>query len=366
MLSSLHERFDKHLAQAENVRSLFIALNDEVFENRVAAVSLIGRLAKHNPAYVMPSLRKALIQLMTELEYSTVMYVSILPRVMFCAKMNIYRRNREECTRLLTLLVSATQRLIKPYALPMMLTLLPKAEDTNPTVAANVLMCLGELACAGGEDALPHVDELMQVILLRLADPSHVKRDAALRTLGQVCSSTGYVITPLIDHPQILQLLNRILRSESNQHIRREVVKVLGIIGALDPYGRKTKLGEDSSSETSMYSVNQLPLNPPGSSPQSDDYYQVVVINSLLAILTDHSLSSHHHTVIEAIMSIFKTQGLKCVPFLPQVCIVQELHSTLVDMILDRARLHKRYPSNVRCTAPGVSPTAACHSGHNH
>jgi FKBP12-rapamycin complex-associated protein len=73
VLVSLHEKFDKHLAQAENVRSLFIALNDEVFENRVTAVGLIGRLARHNPAYVMPSLRKALIQLLTELEYSTVL-----------------------------------------------------------------------------------------------------------------------------------------------------------------------------------------------------------------------------------------------------------------------------------------------------
>ena len=73
VLSTLHERFDKHLAQAENVRSLFIALNDENFENRMVAVGLIGRLALHNPAYVMPSLRKALIQLLTELEYSTVM-----------------------------------------------------------------------------------------------------------------------------------------------------------------------------------------------------------------------------------------------------------------------------------------------------
>lgn len=76
VLSSLHERFDKHLAQAENVRSLFIAVNDEVFENRVTAVALVGRLAMHNPAYVMPSLRKTLIQLLTELEYSTVTYVA--------------------------------------------------------------------------------------------------------------------------------------------------------------------------------------------------------------------------------------------------------------------------------------------------
>ena len=78
VLSSLDDRFDKHLAQAEYVRSLFIALNDEIFGNRVLAIALIGRLAMHNPAYVMPSLRKALIQLLTELEYSTITCVFFL------------------------------------------------------------------------------------------------------------------------------------------------------------------------------------------------------------------------------------------------------------------------------------------------
>ena len=71
----MHERFDKHLAQAENVKALFVALNDEVFEIRLIAIGLIGRLAMHNPAYVMPSLRKALIQFLNELEYATAMYV---------------------------------------------------------------------------------------------------------------------------------------------------------------------------------------------------------------------------------------------------------------------------------------------------
>jgi FKBP12-rapamycin complex-associated protein len=149
------------------------------------------------------------------------------------------RRNREDCTRLLTLLVSATQRLIKPYALPMLHVLLQKANDPIPTVAANVLMCLGELACVGGEDAMVHVPELMQVIISRLSDSSVVKRDAALHTLGQVCSSTGYVITPLVDHPQLLQLLSRILKTETTPAVKREVVKVLGILGAMDPYRRK-------------------------------------------------------------------------------------------------------------------------------
>lgn len=152
------------------------------------------------------------------------------------------RRNREDCTRLLTLLVSATQRLIKPYALPILRVLIPKANDGNPAVAANVLMCLGELAAVGGEDVSLHIPELMQVVITRLQDPAHVKRDAALRTLGQLCSSTGYVISPLIDYPQLLPILGRILRTESGSSRRevvREIVKVLGILGALDPYRRK-------------------------------------------------------------------------------------------------------------------------------
>lgn len=121
----------------------------------------------------------------------------------------------------------------------MLLVLLPKANDSNPTIAANVLMCLGELTCVGGEDVLPHVPELMQVIMTKLVDPSLVKRDAALHTLGQMCSSTGYVVTPLVDHPQLLQILGRILRAEPTLAVKREVIKVLGILGALDPYRRK-------------------------------------------------------------------------------------------------------------------------------
>ncbi|KAJ7429881.1 phosphatidylinositol 3-kinase [Mycena galericulata] len=302
VLSSLHTGFDKHLAQAENVRSLFIALNDEVFENRIAAVNLIGRLSKNNPAYVVPSLRKTLIQLLTELEYSTV------------------KRSREECTSLLTMLVNVTQNFMKPYALPILAALMLKANDSNPTVAANIIMCLGELTVVAGEDAMPYVPQLMQVIITQLADPSSlVKRDAALHTLGQLCSSTGYVITPLVDHPQLLQLVGRILRTETTPIVRREVVKVLGIIGALDPYRRKSKSDDSGSSEIAMTAVNQVALNQPSASTASDDYFQTVVMAALLAILKDPSLSNHYHTVIEAIMSIFKTQGLKCVAFLPQV-----------------------------------------------
>jgi serine/threonine-protein kinase mTOR len=67
VLASLDERFDAHLAMAANLRSLFIALNDEIFDIRELVIRIIGRLSIRNPAFVMPSLRKTLVQLLTEL-----------------------------------------------------------------------------------------------------------------------------------------------------------------------------------------------------------------------------------------------------------------------------------------------------------
>ncbi|KAJ7189156.1 phosphatidylinositol 3-kinase [Mycena filopes] len=315
VLGSLNEQFDRHLSQAENVRSLFIALNDEVFENRVTAAALIGRMARHNPAYVMPSLRKTLIQLLTELEYSTVPL------------------NREESTRLLTILVVNTQRLIRPYALPMLAVLLQKANAVAAPagISASMLTCLGALASVGGEDARPYLPALMPALVAGLADASLVKREAALSALGRVCSSTGYVVAPLVEYPGLLPLLGRILRAEgmgvgvgeragAGEAVKREVVKVMGVLGAMDPYRRKVrKLGNDKA----MVGINPVPLTSSalvtstGTSP--DDYFQTVVVAALLRVLKDPASSGHHHTVIEAIMSIFKTQGLKCVGSLPQI-----------------------------------------------
>lgn len=76
---------------------------------------------------------------------------------------------------------------------------------------------------------------------------------------------------------------------------------------------------EVEAADENVPSVNAVPTTHTTTSSASDDYYQTVMITSLLSILKDPSLSSHHHTVIEAIMSLFKTQGLKCVTFLPQV-----------------------------------------------
>eukprot|EP00158_Paraphelidium_tribonemae_P009901 Partr_v1_DN28994_c0_g1_i3_m24719 putative Phosphatidylinositol 3-kinase len=299
VLESLDSRFDQHLAQPENIRSLFIALNDEVFEIREIAITIIGRLTVHNPAFVLPSLRKTLIQLMTDLEY------------------HVVSRNKEESARLLAHLIAASQRLIKPYVEPILKVLFSKLNDPSPGVASQVLSAVGELAEVGREDLVPYLPKLMPLLIESLQDQSSAaKREATLKALGQLCTNTGFVIDAYVKYPQLLSLLMNAVKTEQIPSIRREVVKVLGILGALDPY--RHKLIDRSEMPVNNGAVDEGELTSTVPS-QNEDYYQTVAMNALIKILRDPSLNVHHTASVQAIMYMFKTLGLKCVPFLPKV-----------------------------------------------
>ncbi|EAL66546.1 protein kinase, Atypical group [Dictyostelium discoideum AX4] len=304
VLSSLEARFDHYLAQAENLRSLFIALNDELFEIRELAITVIGRLTIRNPAYVMPSLRKTLIQLLTELEFSG------------------DGRNKEESARLLGHLISASEKLIKPYVEPILKALLPKLRDSNPRVASCVLAALGELSVVGGEEMVQHIDSLLPLIIDTLQDQSSTsKREVALKTLAQLASSTGYVIKPFSKYPMLLDTLLNAIKTERIGSIRREVIKVLGILGSLDPYKHKmNELGKRREDPKANDDKNNNMTNEVITiSPSNEDYYPTVALTALMKILRDPSLSSHHTSVIQAVMYIFKSLSLKSIPFLPQI-----------------------------------------------
>lgn len=85
-----------------------------------------------------------------------------------------------------------------------------------------------------------YISELMPLIVEALLDGAAVtKREVAVATLGHVVQSTGYVIAPYNEYPQLLGLLLKLLNGELVWSTRREVLKVLGIMGALDPHAHK-------------------------------------------------------------------------------------------------------------------------------
>ena len=67
-------------------------------------------------------------------------------------------------------------------------------------------------------------------------------------------------------------------------------------------------------------STSDVALLMQGLAPSNEDYFPTVVMNTLLqTVLKDSSLAQYHSAVIEAVVIMFKTLGLKCVPFLGQI-----------------------------------------------
>ncbi|MCD7451121.1 hypothetical protein HAX54_009733 [Datura stramonium] len=106
--------------------------------------------------------------------------------------------------------------------------------NANSGIISGVLVTVGDLARVG--DFLNEIDfdssiqifpigerlchaqyisELMPLIVEALLDGAAVtKREVAVSTLGQVVQSTGYVITPYNEYPQLLGLLLKLLNGE--------------------------------------------------------------------------------------------------------------------------------------------------------
>ena len=305
VLRSLDSKFDRQLAAPSNIRAQFQAINDADFEVREAAIAMIGRLTDINPAYIFPSLRKLLVNLMTGIQNSR------------------DPKYEEEAARLISIFIANCSKIVKPYVGPLVKTLLPNTTASSLAVATTSIKAIGELATVGGPDVIPYIQQLMPTIIGALQDlSSTAKRDAALHTLGQLASSSGYVIQPYLDYPHLLHLLVNITKSEPEGSLRRETIKLLGILGALDPY--KNQQIMESSPEVRLrnesLAVSDVALIMQGMKPDNEEYYPTVVFNTLLQnMLKDSSLHQHHSAVIDAIVTSFKTLGLKCVPFLPQI-----------------------------------------------
>ncbi|KAK9943789.1 hypothetical protein M0R45_009385 [Rubus argutus] len=270
IFSALHGNrgFDDFLAQADSLSAVFAALKDEDFDVRDLAISVAGRLSEKNPAYVLPALRRYLIQLLADLWQSA------------------DSRCREEGIKLLGCLIRNCERLILPYIAPIHKALMArlKGVGTNNGISG-VLLTVGDLARVGGFAMRKYIPELMPLIIDALLDGAAVtKREVAVATLGQVVQSTGYVITPYDEYPQLLGLLLKLLNGELAWSTRREVLKVLGIMGALDPdvhkrnqkslpwsHGDVTRNASDSGQH--IQSLDELPMALWPSFATSEDYY---------------------------------------------------------------------------------------------
>ncbi|KAI8799565.1 hypothetical protein BJ742DRAFT_749830 [Cladochytrium replicatum] len=320
VLVSLDQRFDPYLAHSEVLELLFNCVNDNHFENQDISMGTLARLSGRNPGIILPFMRNMLEQLLAELQFSGI------------------SQQREQSATLLGQLITGTTAfgLIFPYIDHVLSVLLPKCRDSSPDVATRALDVIGRLGGltvrdshmndAGDasmtefqNDALSaYMNQILDVIIETLEDQrSSSKRQAAAKALGSIALGMGYVLEGNEKYHSALPLVVNIIKTEQNAQLRGEVIRTLGILGALDPF--KYKMITDGNVSISGIMNDPQTPNLPVLSPASDEYVPAFAIGALLRIMRDPSLTNYYAQAVNAVVTIFKSLGVKCCSFLPYV-----------------------------------------------
>lgn len=91
-----------------------------MFRIRELAMCTIGRLSNLNPAYVMPTLRKVLIQVGAVLIFFPDSISISLIKILTELEYSGIGRNKEQSARLLGHLIANSPKLVKPYQEPIL------------------------------------------------------------------------------------------------------------------------------------------------------------------------------------------------------------------------------------------------------
>lgn len=321
VLESLSPKFDHYLAQVANLGCLFLCLNEEEFEIRSLTVCLIGRLSSLNPGYILPFLRKNLLNYLNGFRYSGM------------------AKDKEQAAKMLGQLFAHAPSLMRAYTEPVINEFLNQLQDFDnaPTATKSVLEAVGLQAKVSGQDLMSYADRLFLLLLKYIEEPSsEVERDMALWTFGQFVENTGFVIEPYLKYPRLLDILLDLVRKEQAPSVRKRAIRALGLLGAIDPLRHQVNMNQadqfdkllSSVSEdnpgTQLYEISASELlvgNP------YDDFYPAIALSSLVKIMRDKSLTNYYTVAVQAVTFIFMRLGVRCVPY------IQHVLPTLINVI---------------------------------
>jgi phosphatidylinositol kinase/protein kinase (PI-3 family) len=221
VLKALTKEFDHYLARSHNIEALMMLLADELFDIKLEALSLLGRLAITNPATVLPAIRIHLTRLIAEMTSNAENKLIEESVTMLCNFMKFPKFHF----------------LVKPVMSTLLNSLPLYKIDVRTTTAA--LETVGELSLVLHYDLLPYADTLLPVVITNMFDLSSIrKQEVAVRTLGQYVKSTGLVVRPYLQYPQLLpKMLDLLCHNSANKpySLRMEILRTLGLLGALEP-----------------------------------------------------------------------------------------------------------------------------------
>lgn len=316
----------RNLAQPRTLRLISVALNDEDYDVRSAALTVFSRLAQFRPLWIVPELSAMLASLVASLQFV----------------LDDSRYQMEAMTLLAKLLkVQQPSNLFLGTKLDIVLgVLVPKitlsstTQIKNPRVLAAAFQAVGALADKAQAMLTPYVHDLIPPILraLKISDRPDIQ-SAATQALGSVISATGLVGAKCFhQYPDQLPLLVCLLRGQfRDDRACQEAMRTIGLLGAID-------IGEVKQSKvwSRVNGIQPVRVDQDGSSSSSSDEKKLEVLSStkekeeesgystrvvyeLVRILSMPSKSLHHEKAVKACIRLMRLAGSSINRLLPVV-----------------------------------------------
>ncbi|KAK6040246.1 hypothetical protein COOONC_22249, partial [Cooperia oncophora] len=188
---------------------------------------------------------------------------------------------------------------------------------------------LGRLSELNPALVLPRMRRVLLETLSQLTNSGQAK--LLLRTIGRIARSTAYVVDPYKDYPNLLDDLLRLLKTEMSSRMRRQAIKTLGILGALDPYTHKVFTGAVQSA-TSISTALSLPMARDAADPRQDiiqwynyekctleEFYPAITIANLMVMVQDEAFTQYYKEIAQALLTIFRSLGDSFPQYVQQV-----------------------------------------------
>ena len=135
--------------------------------------------------------------------------------------------------------VRYTPDLAKAYSTSILLCLIKKldGERATSTLVSSILTVISEISKINADAIKPYLGDLFPLILECIKDmTSSTKRKEAIRTLISIIENTSFVVKPYFYFPVLFEVIQNLVSTESNQDIRKHILRLIGTLGAVDPY----------------------------------------------------------------------------------------------------------------------------------
>lgn len=292
--------FDVHWSSAASLQNFFSLLSTGSLKAKLEILAILQRLSPRLRALLRPNFRAFLAQLAWVLKHGD--------------------DGVEEAGVVLERLVLVDEGLTRPYAGGLVQILLARLAERQERICITSLATLTHLVAISPSDFVASIDGLVDLLTGMFQDlSSEALRLGSLRCLGCLLRNVDRDMLPTSKYVSLIPETILLLRVESVREVRDEALRLLGIIGAVDPYRMRSreieilaldlKEGQGQAAEDALVADGAL---------MQEDQYPIVATEALLRILKDPSMAAHHMTSFQALVYIFRSVKVKAAGFLPQ------------------------------------------------